>query len=307
MTKLHFLRKSVLVTILLFTSIIVLSQQYFFTNYGVKKGLGHSEVKDIVQTNDGYIWIATKSGLSRFDGEVFRNYSTEEGLASFGVNALHVDVNGNMWIGHFNGGLSMYKNGVFTTLFIDSINGDITDIIEDDSNNIWISTFGNGVYKITNSEDETINYSKHYEANNGLDNIVMSMCNTTSLGVLFITRHGVKFFNKKVGEYEFINEQFYAWPTYFQIITVFEDSKGSIWVGTYNGGLYYYADINTKPVIYDKRDGLASSWVSEIVEDVDSSIWVGTWQGGISNIRNGHILSLDETNGLPESNIKRLF
>ncbi len=293
--------------LLLFISMSASSQKYFFSNYGIKEGLAHSQIKDIAQDSNGYVWIGTKIGLSRFDGERFTNFSKEDGIAASGVNAICVDNSGNMWLGHFFGGLTLYRNGEFCEIILDSIKNDITNIVQDEKNQIWIATNGDGVYLISDPSADKIIVNEHYTAKENLGNIIFSMSTTESLGMMFVTRYGVKFMNEKTNEWELVDEQFYAWPQYFNIIKVYEDSKKGVWIGTFNGGLYYYKDIDTKPIIYDKRDGLANNWVGEIVEDNDGSIWAGTWGGGISNINKGKILSLNESNGLSENKVKSIY
>ncbi len=48
--------------------------QYQYTNWGVKDGLGNTEVLDMTQTRDGYLWIANFGGIVRFDGIKFIIY-----------------------------------------------------------------------------------------------------------------------------------------------------------------------------------------------------------------------------------------
>ena len=290
----------------LLISVTVFSQKYFFSNYSIKEGLAHSEIKDIVQDSSGYVWLGTKVGLSRFDGEKFINFSKKDGLSDKGVSTICIDNNGSMWLGHFFGGLSIYRDGVFDKIQLDSIKSDITAIVQDSLGRVWISTNGEGVFRIDEPDAKDIIITEHFTSEDNLGNIIFSMTSTKSLGMLFVTRYGVKLFNESSKKWEFINDRFEAWPQYFNIITIHEDSKKGLWLGTYNGGLYYYKD-NKKPKIFDKRDGLANNWVSEIVEDIDGSIWVGTWGGGISNVSNGRILSLNETNGLSENNVKSIF
>ena len=305
--SIRLLQKIFLLVILLLSSFSGFSQKYYFSNYGIKEGLAHSQVKDIVQDSNGFVWIGTKVGVSKFDGEKFENYYSKDGIADNGVSTLCIDKFGNIWMGHFFGGLTIYRNGTFCEIKLDSIKNDITSIVEDNKHQIWISTNGDGVYLISDPTADKIEVSAHYSSKDNLGNIVYSMSKTESLGMLFVTRHGVKFYNKKTEDWEFVNEHFYNWPRYFTITKVLEDSKDGIWVGTFNGGLYHYKDINTEPIIYDKRDGLANNWVSELVESNDGSVWAGTWGGGITNIKDGKLLSLSVANGLSENNVKSIY
>ena len=55
------------------SSQVVLGQLYSFKNYNYKEGLAFSNVKDIVQTDDGNIWLASEEGgLIKFNGKSFQ-------------------------------------------------------------------------------------------------------------------------------------------------------------------------------------------------------------------------------------------
>jgi len=299
------IKKTTLLLLSLLFINITFAQNYYFDNYGVKEGLGHSKVRCSIQSSDGYIWVGTASGLSRFDGKVFKNYNIEDGISPFTVNALCEDSAGAIWIGHYSGGLSLYKDKVFSKIILDSVSGDITSIVED-SNRIWISTTESGVYVVENPYSSNEKVIKRIGVKEGLGNSILSISNTKSLGLLFVTRYGVKYFAETTGKYDFVNDKFFNWPQYFHVINVVEDESNGIWVGTFNGGLYYYPDINTKPTIYDKRDGLANNWVSKIYCAKDGAVWVGTFGGGLSYFKEGKIVNFDESNGLPDLKINSI-
>ena len=78
-------------------------------------GLPHNTIEAIVQTRDGYLWLATPVGLARFDGvtfTVFNRRNTPE-MVSDECHALAEDTDGNLWIGTYRG-LLRYRDGVFT-------------------------------------------------------------------------------------------------------------------------------------------------------------------------------------------------
>ena len=65
------------------------------------QGLPQSRVTSIVQTQDGYLWIATQRGwLARFDGIHFKPYSSDNtpALGSPEIQKLFVDEAGVLWI-----------------------------------------------------------------------------------------------------------------------------------------------------------------------------------------------------------------
>lgn len=48
-------------------------------HYSVMNGLSQNKVQHVLQDNDGYIWLATWSGLEKFDGYTFKNYKSYPG------------------------------------------------------------------------------------------------------------------------------------------------------------------------------------------------------------------------------------
>ena len=60
------------------------AQKHNFISYNIDEGLPQSEVFSILQDNDRHIWLATGGGVSRFDGKIFSNYTTDEGLSENG-------------------------------------------------------------------------------------------------------------------------------------------------------------------------------------------------------------------------------
>lgn len=80
-------------------------------------GLPQNSINAILQSLDGYLWIATNGGVARFDGSAFTIMTTGgyRGLHSDRVLALAQDRNGRIWLGTEDG-LSRFDKGVFTTL-----------------------------------------------------------------------------------------------------------------------------------------------------------------------------------------------
>jgi len=64
------------------------SQQHPFVHYTPKDGLVNSRVKKAYQDSKGRMYFLTYGGLSVFDGNRFKNYTTQNGLASNVVNDI---------------------------------------------------------------------------------------------------------------------------------------------------------------------------------------------------------------------------
>lgn len=69
--------------------------------WSVEQGLPQDHVVDLLQTRDGFLWIATQEGLVRFDGAVFENWaqSAVPRLAGREVRTLAETRNGDLWVG----------------------------------------------------------------------------------------------------------------------------------------------------------------------------------------------------------------
>ena len=69
-----------------------LSAQYYQGNsvpYDISNGLPHNEINDIIKDKNGFVWIATENGLSRFDGYNFVNFNSESHPAIFKDNKIN--------------------------------------------------------------------------------------------------------------------------------------------------------------------------------------------------------------------------
>ena len=79
--------------------------------------------------------------------------------------------------------------------------------------------------------------------------------------------------------------------THSQVSSIFQDSKGYIWLATYGGGISKYNGNSFKN--YTTADGLSSNVLRSACEDNNGNIWLGSLGGGVSIIKNDTIISLD--------------
>lgn len=75
------------------------AQHFYIQKYTVNEGLVDSYVLNIFQDSQGFLWIGTAAGLSRFDGKEFVNYGYEAGLPDLRVDAIFEDANRRLWVG----------------------------------------------------------------------------------------------------------------------------------------------------------------------------------------------------------------
>ena len=81
------------------------------------EGLPHSDVNAITQDRDGYLWFATFSGLSKYDGYRLQTFRTDNSdLTSDRILCLFVARDSSLYIGTESGGLNRY-DPVSETIF----------------------------------------------------------------------------------------------------------------------------------------------------------------------------------------------
>src|SRR5208283_3305632 len=76
------------------------TQDFTIDAWQTEDGLPQSSVLSIVQTPDGYLWLATYAGLARFDGIRFTVFDSSNvpGLPGNRITGLHVDDSGALWV-----------------------------------------------------------------------------------------------------------------------------------------------------------------------------------------------------------------
>lgn len=70
-----------------------------------------NHVYHAVEDHDGFLWFATETGVSRFDGTSFRNFTVEEGLPDNEILRLYVDSKNRVWMIPFNNQVCYYVKG----------------------------------------------------------------------------------------------------------------------------------------------------------------------------------------------------
>jgi diguanylate cyclase (GGDEF)-like protein len=82
--------------------------------WSLESGLPQRSVMAIAQDHGRYLWLGTQHGLSRFDGQQFREYAVEDhpGLAGNDISSLLSDEAGRLWVGTRKG-LSIRENDAF--------------------------------------------------------------------------------------------------------------------------------------------------------------------------------------------------
>ncbi len=87
----------------------------YFEHLTMRDGLSQSTVMSILQDSQGYLWLATESGLDRYDGYSIHEYRRKRGdehaLASDYIWSIAEDANSDLWLATVGGGLARWDRG----------------------------------------------------------------------------------------------------------------------------------------------------------------------------------------------------
>ena len=168
--------------------------EYEETYIGENEGLTTADANTVVQTDDGYIWAGTYSGLFRYDGVSFEEIQFDENIRT--VKDIYVDSRHRMWIGSNESGLVRYN---FDTNEVKRFSTDegmpsdtIRKITEDKNGNIYIAT-DRELTRI--SADDNVKSYYEWPDIVGVDSLAPmddgGMMGVTRSGILFIIKDDI--------------------------------------------------------------------------------------------------------------------
>jgi ligand-binding sensor domain-containing protein/anti-sigma regulatory factor (Ser/Thr protein kinase) len=82
---------------------VAAAQHFYIEKYTANDGLADSYVLHTYQDSQGFLWVGTYNGLSRFDGTSFINYGYAAGLPNLTIDVIYEDHSGRIWVGTRNG------------------------------------------------------------------------------------------------------------------------------------------------------------------------------------------------------------
>ena len=195
-----------------------------FTNYTTTLGLISNLATNILEDEDGNVWIGTFGGVSRYNGKFFTNYTIAQGLANNFVSGILQDRSGNLWFAT-HGGVSRYDGKAFKSYTTTDglVNNWVTSILQDKSGNLWFGT-AEGVSRYDGKS------FKSYTITEGLVNAyVSSIVEDKNANIWFGTVGGVCRLDQD-GSFKSYTPPVELANKY--ISSIQRDKKGNLWFGT---------------------------------------------------------------------------
>ena len=276
-----------------------------FTTYTARDGLPSDTVFSVDPDSNGGIILGTARGLSFFKNGKFTNCTTKEGLASDTLTTFLQTKNGDIWVGTSRG-VDLLKDGkltLFTTK--NGLSQNIVNaIFEDGKQNIWFAA-KDGLNLLLDTAFTSFKFNDRradtfvagmYEDRGG--NLWLS---TGNKGLM---RFSMKQGSAKVeGKFEIYSKENGLIADNIQ--SVREDKEGSLWIGTYGGGLHRLRD--GKFTMYSAQDGLSSDLVNAIFVDKNDAFWIGTFDRGVTKMKDGAFTIFTSREGLANDNAQSFF
>lgn len=251
--------------------------------YNIPDGLGDGFIYDMLEMDNGDVWIATWSGVNRVRGgdlddrdswDLFTVANTNGGLPNDWVYALQPGQHGDIWLAT-EGGLSHFEDGQWTN---------------------WGHADGLGApYDLVRDEIEFKNdpaqHSEHHARQKeemNLQGVDIAYNPNYIVALLADRRDGTVWagtWGGGLSHYDGTNWTVYTTADGLpgnHVFMLHQDPEGDIWIGT-NDGLTRRVDDGFKR--YTTTDGLFSNRVFAMSTAADGSRWVGSF-GGVARISN---------------------
>lgn len=135
-------------------------------------GLPHNSVHSVAETSDGFIWIGTKNGLSRFDGSEFKTFSHHlldpASIYDNRISPLLADSQ-NLWVGTHLGlsrldlKTNKFKNYQFDNYQLcdtlsKKVSTRIMSLLKSQDGSIWAGSYSDGLFRFLPEQDSFRNY-----------------------------------------------------------------------------------------------------------------------------------------------------
>ena len=300
------------------------------TIYDNSNGMVSSEANIICETEDGYIWIGSYAGLTKYDGNQFE-FVREGGLVN--VVDMMTDSRGRLWIGTNDAGIARYEQGKYTYFTVANglSSNSIRCFAEDADGNVYVGT-SNKICRFRPDDTievfcQDISFAKAMTVyhdrlivmdNKGclyvleakqtqgkivgeLDDLFYYCLAPTSKGLLVGTESGDLFHIEVSDSGKMKKAQINVSAN--KISAVFEDSRNRIWIATENGFGYLMPDGTFEGMSYE---GFASSIVS-FHEDYQGNIWAASTHYGVIKLSETSFVNLFDKAGIEKEYINAVL
>ena len=290
-----------------------------------ENSLGNNTVWCVTETKNGEIWVGTSNGLSIYNKtkEEFINFSTSKKdnirLPSNFVASILETKGGSIWVGTSKGLCKLERKTSqdfsFQTYGTDENGVDyfIQDIKQCGENTLCLATKNKGLLRFDTASGTFFTTS----AKNNLTSVNDDVRALTfdAKGKLWLgTSNGIHVISKDGNMTKIVHEPNRPESlSHNYIKSLFTDRKGSVWIGSYYGGVDLWDESNTNFINYthtSSKNSIGHKVVSSIVIDDEKNRYFGTEGNGITIMeatgKGIQYLNRENSPALLSNNIKSL-
>ncbi|MES2047101.1 MAG: two-component regulator propeller domain-containing protein [Pseudomonadota bacterium] len=306
-----------------------------FEHLSVANGMPQESVNTILQDRQGFIWIGTQAGLTRFDGYRFKVYKSKpldpESLIDNYILSSYEDSQGGLWFGT-KGGLNHFDTQTqkFTRYIPDEVMGGapanrtVAAIAKKGPNSIWLAT-EDGL-KYFDFASHQFGVHRHDPANKeSIRSDKVNAIINDSQGNLWVgTSSGLELLRPKQSKFEHINIDIKGRSIDKQnkVLSLSLSpplspplsQENILWIGTDSGLSSLKINGSEKPVVQScDEEGLGSLAVQTLYHDQNGNLWIGTITNGLKlrELSTGKISSYRtqvlDRNSLANNEVRAIF
>lgn len=254
-------------------------------------------LKTIALSPEKIILSTDKKGIFLYNLKENKITSDTQFLGEFisGQANMRTDGLGNVWINNFSGNVWMLNNKSSKVVKLNLIPASVLLLIDeerflfqpDKHDNIWITTYGNGLFCYNMKTGSLNHYTSDKSSQSISSNYLLSILLDKNENIWVGTE------NMGINKLSFINRDInilYPDPiagvkNANEIRALYEDSNRNVWVATKAGNLYLYDfTFTTKTPLITNNYKIYS-----ITEDNKGSVWLATRGNGLIELKNGNI------------------
>ena len=279
-------------------------------------------VTGIIHDKNGHIWIGMDGGgIDVYDPNKKNIVHLKDPknrlvsqLNAGDIVALFMDSKDNLWVGTWNSGIFYLPNNARTFVNYNTSNTNgglksnrIMSFSEDSKGVVWIGSYVEGLHSF---DPRNKSFSHHNNAifddpspGQGAMRIVLVDKNDTiwmgTTSGLYKLSSDYNKPQKVISLRESMHKDVENKLVVDVIVSLYEDSKGHIWIGTDGAGLCRYDPNGGTFTWYGNNDGLGQETIASILEDDNGDIWMGGNNGlSYMNIVDGTFKNFDMNDGL---------
>ncbi|MCD8193410.1 MAG: ATP-binding protein [Tannerellaceae bacterium] len=266
-----------------------------FSRLDVNNGLSNNEVNAILKNRDGFIWIATSSGLNRFDGydfRIFRNTGADINSAEANIKKICETADGNLWLYYHNNTIDIYNPrkdcfiAVADRMQQLGLDDTVLRVFSDRQGRLLYVNEKNEVIRYDYTDKEIRKFS--VAAYTSPEDEVFDVYATENAYYLICNSGIILAINQHMDQ--LIMEDRYLASLSGDSYRIFVDSDNDIWAypdPAFHQGVFLLDRKTRQWSNYKAGSGtirLSSNIVRDIEEDLNGNIWVATDHGGINLI-----------------------